>query len=41
MVFKFLLEKHLKREISTPCGDFVQSKERQLLNVDYIITFIG
>jgi len=41
MVFKFLIEKHLKRDIITPCGDFVQSKERQLLNVDYIITVIG
>ena len=40
MVFKFLLEKHLKREISTPCGDFVQSKERQLRNVDHIIKVI-
>ena len=37
MVFKLLLERELGEEIKLPCGDFVQSKERQLLNVEYII----
>ena len=37
MVLKFLLENELDQDIRMPCGDFVQSKERQLLNVEYII----
>ena len=38
MVVKLLLEKYLGQSLRMPCGDFVQSKERQEANVDYILT---
>ena len=38
MVLKLLLEKYLGKSLRMPCGDFVQSKERQEANVAYILT---
>ena len=39
MVLKCLLEKHTGTEIRMPCGDFVQSQERQLTNVEYLLQY--
>ena len=40
MVLKLLLEKYLSKSLRMPCGDFVQSKERQETNLDYILTVV-
>ena len=40
MIYKFLLERHLGAKLTLPCGDFVQSKERQLANVDFLIKHV-
>ena len=40
MVIKSLLEKHCGKKLTLPCGDFVQSKERQLLNLKFLIDHV-
>jgi len=37
MVFKLLLEKTTGEALVMPCGDYVQSKERQTTNVEFIL----
>ena len=40
MVLKILLEKHLETKLILPCGDFVQSKERQMANLEFLIKYM-
>ena len=35
-----MIEKYLGQQLRLPCGDFVQSKERQITNVDFLLAFI-
>jgi len=37
MVLKLVLEKLTGQEIELPCGDFVQSRERQATNLEYVL----
>jgi len=40
MVLKILFEKHLETKLILPCGDFVQSKERQMANLEFLIKYM-
>lgn len=40
MVFKLLLEKLTGKSLMMPCGDYVQSKERQNTNVEFILRIV-